>query len=41
MVEGAGTRLALVVPESVAERVTAYVAAGRVALVQSPIGGDG
>lgn len=41
VVEGAGTRLALVVPESVAERVTAYVAAGRVALVQAPIGGDG
>lgn len=41
MVEGAGTRLALVVPESVADRVTAYVAAGRVALVQAPIGGDG
>ena len=40
-VEGAGTRLALVVPDSVAERVTAYVAAGRVALVQAPIGGDG
>lgn len=41
LVEGAGTRLALVVPDSVAERVTAYVAAGRVALVQAPIGGDG
>jgi hypothetical protein len=41
VVEGAGTRLALVVPESVVERVTAYVAAGRVALVQAPIGGDG
>jgi hypothetical protein len=41
VVDGAGTRLALVVPESVAERVTAYVAAGRVALVQAPIGGDG
>jgi SAF domain-containing protein len=41
VVEGAGTRLALVVPEPVAERVTAYVAAGRVALVQAPIGGDG
>ena len=40
VIEGAGTRLALVVPESVAERVTAYVAAGRVALVQAPIGGD-
>jgi hypothetical protein len=41
LVEGTGTRLALAVPESVAERVTAYVAAGRVALVQAPIGGDG
>lgn len=41
VIEGAGTRLALVVPDSVAERVTAYVAAGRVALVQAPIGGDG
>ena len=41
VVEGAGARLSLVVPESVAERVTAYVAAGRVALVQAPIGGDG
>ena len=41
VIEGAGTRLALVVPESVAERVTAYGAAGRVALVQAPIGGDG
>ena len=39
-IEGAGTRLTLVVPEPVAERVTAYVAAGRVALVQAPIGGD-
>lgn len=41
VIEGAGTRLALVLPDSVAERVTAYVAAGRVALVQAPIGGDG
>ena len=41
VVEGAGTRLTLLVPEAVAERVTAYVAAGRVALVQAPIGGDG
>ena len=39
-IEGAGTRLTLLVPEPVAERVTAYVAAGRVALVQAPIGGD-
>lgn len=41
VVEGAGTRLSLLVPEAVAERVTAYVAAGRVALIQAPIGGDG
>lgn len=40
VVEGAGTRLTLLVPESVADRVTAYIAAGRVALVQAPIGGD-
>jgi hypothetical protein len=39
-IEGAGIRLTLVVPEPVAERVTAYVAAGRVALVQAPAGGD-
>ena len=39
-IEGAGIRLTLVVPEPVAERVTAYVAAGRVALVQAPVGGD-
>ncbi|MPZ94087.1 MAG: hypothetical protein GEU96_04040 [Propionibacteriales bacterium] len=39
-IEGAGTRLTLLVPEPVAERVTAYVAAGRVAVVQAPIGGD-
>lgn len=41
VIEGAGTRLTLVVPEAVAERVTAYIAAGRVALVQAPIGGGG
>lgn len=40
-IEGAGIRLTLLLPEPVAERVTAYVAAGRVALVQAPIGGDG
>lgn len=40
-IEGAGFRLSLVVADSVADRVTAYVAAGRVALVQAPIGGDG
>ena len=40
-IEGAGTRLTLLLPEPVAERVTAYVAAGRVALIQAPTGGDG
>jgi hypothetical protein len=39
-IEGAGTRLTLLLSKSVAERVSAYVAAGRVALVQAPIGGD-
>jgi hypothetical protein len=39
-VEGVGTRLTLVVPSNVAERVAAYAAAGRVALVQAPVGGD-
>ena len=39
-IQGAGIRLTLVVPDSVAERVTAYMAAGRVALVQAPVGGD-
>jgi hypothetical protein len=39
-VEGAGTRLTLVVPQEVATRVAGYAAAGRVALVQAPIGGD-
>jgi hypothetical protein len=39
-IEGAGIRLNLVVPEPVAQRVTTYVAAGRVALVQAPAGGD-
>ena len=39
-IEGAGARLALVVPQSVADRVAAFGAAGRVALVQSPLGGD-
>jgi len=40
VIEGAGTRITLLLPEAVAERVTAYVAAGRVALVQAPMGGD-
>ncbi|MEO7625660.1 MAG: SAF domain-containing protein [Nocardioides sp.] len=39
-IEGAGTRLTLLIDEAVAERVTAYVAAGRVALIQAPVGGD-
>jgi hypothetical protein len=37
-VEGAGTRISLVVPEGEANRVAAFGAAGRVALVQAPIG---
>lgn len=40
-VEGAGTRMTLLVPREVADRVTAYAAAGRIALVQAPLGGDG
>jgi hypothetical protein len=40
LIEGAGTRLTLLVPDAVGERVTAYIAAGRVALLQAPIGGD-
>jgi hypothetical protein len=40
LVEGSGTRLTLVLTQDVADRVTAYAAAGRVALVQAPIGGD-
>ncbi len=39
-VEGAGTRLTLVVPAGQANRVAAYGAAGRVAVVQAPTGGD-
>jgi hypothetical protein len=39
-VEGAGTRLALVVPEARANRMAAYGAAGRVAVVQAPTGGE-
>ncbi len=37
-VEGAGTRISLVVPEDEANRVAAFGAAGRVALVQAPVG---
>ncbi|MGK2876888.1 MAG: SAF domain-containing protein [Nocardioides sp.] len=40
VVRGSGTRLTVLVPVAVADRVAAYVAAGRVALVQAPIGGD-
>jgi hypothetical protein len=40
LIEGAGTRLTLLVPDAVGERLTAYIAAGRVALLQAPIGGD-
>src|SRR4051794_28933060 len=40
LIEGAGTRLTLLVPNAVGERVTAYIAAGRVALLEAPIGGD-
>jgi hypothetical protein len=39
-IEGAGTRLTLLLPDAVGERVTAYIAAGRVALLQAPTGGD-
>jgi hypothetical protein len=37
-VEGVGTRISLVVPEDEANRVAAFGAAGRVALVQAPVG---
>lgn len=39
-VEGAGTRLRLVVPEAQANRVAAFGAAGRVAVLQAPTGGE-
>ena len=39
-IEGAGTQLTLVVSEEQANLVAAFGAAGRVALVQSPTGGD-
>lgn len=39
-IEGAGTRLTLVVAQDVAARVASFGAAGRVALVQTPVGGD-
>ncbi|WP_148077048.1 SAF domain-containing protein [Nocardioides aurantiacus] len=40
VVEGAGSRIALVVPDEVADTVASFGAAGRVALVQAPLGGD-
>jgi Flp pilus assembly protein CpaB len=40
-VEGAGTRFALLVPQDAADQVAAFGAAGRVSLVQAPLGGDG
>jgi hypothetical protein len=40
LIEGAGTRLTLLLSDAVGERVTAYIAAGRVALLQAPTGGD-
>ena len=39
-VDGGNTRLTLVVPRSEANRVAAFGAAGRVAVVQTPLGGD-
>jgi hypothetical protein len=39
-VEGAGTRLNLLVPQASADQIASYGAAGRLALVQAPLGGD-
>ena len=39
-VDGAGTRLTLVVPKDEANRIAAFGAAGRVAVLQAPTGGD-
>lgn len=39
-VQGAGTRLTLVVPEAAANTVAAFGSAGRVAVVQAPVSGD-
>lgn len=39
-VDGGGTRLALLVPREVANQLAAFGAAGRVAVIQTPIGGD-
>ena len=41
LVEGAGTRFTLLVPKEAADRVAAYGAAGRISLVQAPLGGEG
>ena len=39
-IEGAGTRLTLLVAKAAADQVASFGAAGRVALVQAPLGGD-
>jgi hypothetical protein len=39
-IEGAGTRLTLLVPKAAADQVASFGAAGRIALVQAPLGGD-
>jgi hypothetical protein len=39
-IEGAGTRLTLLVAKAAADQVAAFGAAGRVALVKAPLGGD-
>jgi hypothetical protein len=39
-VEGAGTRLNLLVPKEGADQIASFGAAGRIALVQAPLGGD-
>lgn len=39
-IEGAGTRLTLLVAKGAADQVASFGAAGRVALVQAPLGGD-
>ena len=40
VVEGSGTRLSLVVPQPLAGRLAAFGAAGRVAVIQAPVGSD-
>lgn len=39
-VDGGNTRLSLVVPRNVANRVAAFGAAGRITVIQTPLGGD-